>query len=159
MTNEEQLIGKFYACFNQRDCVGMQACYHDDIEFSDPVFPHLKGKQPKAMWHMLCAASKDIRITVSDIKADAQTGGCKWNAAYTFSRTNRPVLNKITAGFKFKDGKIIQHHDDFNFWAWSKQALGTPGLLLGWTPIIKNKVRRTASNNLIKFIEKNEQYK
>lgn len=159
MTNEEKLIEKFYTCFGQRDYKGMQDCYHNDIQFSDPVFPNLKSKQAKAMWHMLCAASKDLSITTSDIKADPETGSCKWNATYTFSKTNRQVLNKITAHFKFKDGKIVQHHDHFNFWKWSSMALGLPGLLLGWTPIIKNKVRGTAGDNLKKFIEKNGEYK
>ena len=47
---------------------------------------------------------------------------------------------------------IATHHDRFNFWAWARQALGTPGLLLGWSPSLKRKVRSTAAGNLKKFL-------
>jgi hypothetical protein len=158
MNNEEKLIGQFYASFSQLNYKGMQQCYRDDIIFYDPVFQQLKRKKAMAMWHMLCASSKGVSITVSDISANNELGSCKWEAKYNFSATGMTVHNKIKARFKFKDGKIIQHTDHFNLWKWSSMALGIPGLLLGWSPIIKNKVRRTASRNLEKFIEKNEEY-
>ena len=50
MNPSQQLVEKFYTCFSQKDWKGMQACYHDDIVFSDPVFVNLKGTQAKAMW-------------------------------------------------------------------------------------------------------------
>ena len=50
------------------------------------------------------------------------------------------VINDIIAEFKIKDGKIIKHQDKFDFYKWSRQALGFPGLFLGWTPFLKNKV-------------------
>ncbi|MBC7438095.1 MAG: nuclear transport factor 2 family protein, partial [Bdellovibrionales bacterium] len=49
-------------------------------------------------------------------------------------------------------GLIATHRDRFDFWAWSRQALGTPGLLLGWTPMLRNKVRTTAASNLKKYL-------
>ena len=33
-----------------------------------------------------------------------------------------------------------------------RQALGAPGLLLGWSPSLKRKVRSTAAGNLKKFL-------
>jgi hypothetical protein len=68
--------------------------------------------------------------------------------------TGRRVHNKIDATFQFQDGKIIRHHDRFNFWKWSFMALGPVGLFLGWSPFIKNKVRKQAAKNLEKFIKK-----
>ncbi|MEN9670596.1 MAG: hypothetical protein RL018_873, partial [Pseudomonadota bacterium] len=44
--------------------------------------------------------------------------------------------------------------DSFNFWAWSRQALGAPGLLIGWTPFLRAKVQATANDNLQKFLAK-----
>ncbi|MDB5894551.1 MAG: snoaL-like protein, partial [Rhodoferax sp.] len=35
---------------------------------------------------------------------------------------------------------------------WSRQALGAPGMLLGWTPMLRNKVRAQAAANLRKFL-------
>jgi hypothetical protein len=58
------------------------------------------------------------------------------------------VVNYITANFIFENGKIVKHADSFNFYNWSKQAFGITGLLLGWTPFLKNKVGKTAMKSL-----------
>ena len=49
---------------------------------------------------------------------------------------------------------ITTHRDRFNFWTWSRQALGAPGLLLGWSPYLRNKVRAQAASNLQRFLVK-----
>jgi hypothetical protein len=43
---------------------------------------------------------------------------------------------------------IVEHVDRFNFWRWSRQALGLPGLVLGWTPVLRKKVGTTATERL-----------
>lgn len=135
----------------------MQECYHQDVFFEDEAFT-LSGKEVSAMWHMLCIRGKDLNLTYSDIEANEESGTAHWEAAYSFSKTGRQVLNKIDTRFKFKDNKIIEHIDSFNFWTWSKQALGTPGLLLGWSGFLKNKVREQAAESLNAFISKHPEY-
>ncbi len=147
-----QLLHRFYTAFQQGDYATMQRCYHDEAEFSDPVFQHLKASEVKAMWQMLISASKDLRIEFGQIRADDHQGFAHWDAHYTFSKTGRPVVNRIDATFQFKDGKIFRHTDVFDFWKWSRQALGTTGLLLGWSGLVKKKVRGMASRNLEKFL-------
>lgn len=158
MSRESEVIQNFYRSFQQKDWAAMQKCYHEDIEFNDPVFPMLKGKRAKAMWHMLVAASTDLEINVSQIKTSGQQGSCHWEATYSFSKTGRKVYNKIDAEFEFKGGLIIHHHDHFNLWKWSKMALGLPGVMLGWTPFLKQKIRGMAEKNLQAFIDKNPSY-
>ena len=46
------------------------------------------------------------------------------------------------ATFKIADGLIVDHVDRFSFWKWSRQAIGTKGLLLGWTPFLRAQGRR-----------------
>jgi len=92
----------------------------------------------------------------SDAQADDVVGRVRWEAKYIFSMTDRKVHNKINASFRFQDGKIIQHHDNFNFWKWSFMALGSTGLILGWSPLVKNKVQRQVAKNLENFIKKSE---
>jgi ketosteroid isomerase-like protein len=150
--NEKTLIENFYLSFQQKDWKGMQACYHDDIVFSDPVFPHLEGPNAKAMWHMLTTSARDLDITFSNIVADEQKGSCDWEAKYSFSRTGNPVHNRIHASFLFRDGKIVKHTDTFDLTRWAGMALGLPGKLLGWTPWMQNKVRATAAGSLSRFI-------
>ena len=36
--------------------------------------------------------------------------------------------------------------------SWARQALGPPGLLLGWTPVIRTAVRRKARAGLDEFL-------
>lgn len=153
MNANEQLIHHFYTCFKNKDYKGMQACYADDATFSDAVFKNLNSSQVKAMWQMLISKSKDMRIEFGQISANEKTGKAHWDAYYTFSSTGKKVINKIDASFEFENGKIVKHTDDFNFHTWAKQALGTTGLLLGWTGFLKNKIQTTATQNLEKFMD------
>lgn len=152
----EKLIRDFYAAFSQRDAVAMAACYHSDIAFSDPAFKMLRGKEATAMWSMLCVRGKDLEIFLGDVSGDAEGGRAHWEAKYTFSQTGRAVHNKIDAVFAFRDGKIIRHVDSFDFWAWSRQALGGLGLMLGWFGPLKAMIRKKAANSLQDYMEKHQ---
>jgi limonene-1,2-epoxide hydrolase len=154
MDDHKKLIEQFYLAFNNRDFKTMQRSYADHAVFNDPVFQNLSAKEVKAMWEMLITSGTDLKIEISDVVADEKSGSCLWQARYTFSLTGKPVHNIIRAKFKFENGKIVRHDDHFDFWRWSKMALGTSGLLLGWSPIVKNKVRRTARKRLDKFLER-----
>ena len=107
---------------------------------------------------MLIIASTDLTIKFGDNEVDGQKGVCQWEAFYSFTRTGREVHNQIKASFEFKDGLIIRHEDSFDLWKWSRMALGTSGLLLGWTSFMKGKIRRMANQNLSNFIAKNPTY-
>ena len=153
------LIQKFYAAFAALDGQTMQACYASDASFEDPVFT-LRGRERiGAMWRMLCdttrAKGRDAwKLEASAISAEASIGRAHWEAHYRFSATGRLVHNVIDAQFGFKDGLIVSHRDSFDFWRWSRQALGPTGLLLGWTPLLRGKVRKTAAGNLQAFASK-----
>lgn len=147
------LIARFYRAFGARDAQAMNACYTDDIVFEDPAFGELHGAEAKGMWQMLCAKAQDLSIEASAIQADNERGSAHWEAIYTFSQTGRRVHNRIDASFRFRGGLICEHRDRFDFWAWSRQALGPAGLLLGWTPLLRNKVRAQARANLTRYLE------
>lgn len=152
MHPNEKLIHTFYSCFQTLDAKGMATCYHENIRFSDPAFPDLKGAEAGAMWEMLCSQAKGFELSFSDISANDTTGSAHWEARYDFTATRRRVHNRINAEFKFQDGKIIQHQDSFNFWKWSFMALGPMGLMLGWSPMLRKKVQQQAAKGLKKFI-------
>jgi ketosteroid isomerase-like protein len=147
-----KLIENFYTSFQNLDAEAMVGCYHPDICFSDPVFPNLSASETGAMWQMLCSQAKTLEVTFTDVQAKEQTGKAHWEAQYDFSTTGRRVHNKIDAEFEFQDGKIIKHTDIFDFWKWSSQALGPVGLLAGWTPLLRRKVQKQASERLARFI-------
>ncbi|MFC5047660.1 nuclear transport factor 2 family protein [Aquimarina hainanensis] len=147
----DELIQNFYTAFQERDATKMNACYHSNVTFSDPVFGTLKGEQAKKMWRMLCKNGKDLRVEFSDVKATEKEASANWKAQYTFSKTGRAVTNTIRASFVFKDGKIIEHHDEFNIRNWAGQALGWKGKLLGGTSFFRKKLRKQVLNMLDRF--------
>jgi ketosteroid isomerase-like protein len=147
------LIDRFYTAFAARDHEAMAACYAPDPSFSDPVFQDLRGPEVTAMWRMLCERGTDLDLSHSNVEADAERGSAHWDADYTFSATGRRVHNSIDANFRFRDGLISEHTDRFDLWAWSRQALGPVGVLLGWSPPVQGKIRSQARENLEKFME------
>ncbi|MBS1794391.1 MAG: nuclear transport factor 2 family protein [Acidobacteria bacterium] len=152
----EKLIVRFYESFARGDADGMAACYHDEIEFSDPAFGPLKGADARDMWRMLVERSRgQIEIAFRNVAADAQTGAADWTADYLFSKTGRRVFNEIHAEFEFLDGKIYRHRDAFDLWKWSRQALGLAGLFLGWSGFLQNKIRQNALSSLNDYKSKN----
>ena len=154
MTNNEELVNKFYKAFKSKDYVTMNSCYSDDIVFFDPAFGLLRGDEVRAMWQMLCKNAKDFSLSYSNIiNLDEEYSTCDWVAEYTFSKTGRRVINKIRANMKFEGGKIIEHSDAFSLHKWSAQALGFSGWLLGWNKFFQNKIKNTAKKNLLKFMQ------
>lgn len=152
MTPNEDLIHHFYTSFQQKDYRGMQECYADNATFSDSVFVNLNAAQVRAMWQMLISRGKDLELEFKVLSSKGNHVNAEWIAHYTFGATKRKVRNHIKAQFEITDGKIVKHVDQFDFYTWSKQALGTPGLLLGWTPFLRNKVRKTAMKGLADFM-------
>ena len=148
------LIDRFYTAFAERDAETMAACYAPGVRFSDPVFTDLRGNAAGGMWRMLCEQGKDLRIEHSEVRCDDETGVAHWEAWYTFSATGKKVHNVIDARFRFEDGLIVEHADTFGFYRWSRQALGVPGLLLGWTPFLQNQVRKRAGKQLDRYLAK-----
>jgi ketosteroid isomerase-like protein len=146
-----ELIARFYEAFDRRDGDAMAACYAPDARFSDPVFPGLTGAEPGAMWRMLTGRSEDLRVELVEYDAAA----AHWRATYTFTQTGRLVVNDVRARFEFGgDGKIAEHVDDFSFYRWSRQALGAPGLLLGWTLRLRRATQRKARASLDEFMKR-----
>ena len=151
--NNQELIAQFYTSFSNGKVKEMTECYHENIVFQDPVFGRLEGEKAFKMWEMLLSKkNKSTKISFNNIQTNSKNGSAHWTAEYTYGKANRKVINKVSAQFKFKDGKIIEHIDRFNLWKWTQQALGIIGYLIGWSPFMKNKIQRTTKKQLDDFI-------
>src|SRR3954452_20057470 len=150
--SNDALIRDFYAAFDQRDGDRMASLYAPDAHFSDPVFTDLNGDEPGAMWRMLTGRADDLSVELLEHEADADTGSARWKAHYTFTQTGRPVVNDVRATFRFHDGLIADHRDEFDFTKWARQAIGVLGLL----PPIRAGVRRKARAGLEDFVAKSD---
>ncbi|WP_405146885.1 nuclear transport factor 2 family protein [Sphaerisporangium sp. NBC_01403] len=148
------MIRKFYDAFANRDIDAMGRCYHPDVSFGDPVFLELEGRdRVMGMWRMLIERNRGTEVSARDIEADNYSGTAHWTAKYVFSQTGRRVVNEIDAQFRFEEGLIVRHHDQFDFRHWSRMALGLPtGVLLGWTPMLRRKVRDRARGQLDEYL-------
>jgi ketosteroid isomerase-like protein len=153
MNPYEARVAAFYAAFRELDAASMKAAYAGDAQFRDPVF-RLSGRDDiGAMWAMLIEAARqgrDVwRLDCGAISADASHGRAHWEAHYRFAATRRLVHNVVEASFSFDaGGLIVAHRDRFDFWRWSRQALGPAGAALGWTPWLRHKVQRQAAARL-----------
>ncbi len=155
MSNNTEIVHQFYQCFASKDVEGMVSLYHDQVQFTDPAFGTLQGERAKMMWRMLIERGSDnLSITHHNVQKINDTVQAQWHADYLYGAKKRKVHNEVQAQFRFKDGKIIEHVDDFNLHRWAKQALGFSGLLLGGTNFFKNKIQKTTNTFLDKYIEK-----
>ena len=147
-------IETLYAAFARLDSDAMAACYAENARFDDAAFSLSGRREIGGMWRMLCEAVKAKGRDVWKLDISAITdASAHWEPHYRFSATGRMVHNIIDAQFEFDGtGQIVRHQDSFDFWRWSRQALGTPGLLLGWSPFLRGKVRAQAGANLKKFL-------
>lgn len=144
----------------------MAACYGPQTSFFDPAFAELTNGDPGRMWQMLCSQATDLQVVLDRIglapgPADLVRPGlvmveAQWTATYTFSVTGRRVVNVVTSRLQIdvEAGVIVRQDDSFDFWKWSRQALGVPGILLGWTGFLQAKVQKMARGNLKKFAAK-----
>lgn len=158
MHPNQTTLNTFYTAFAALDADTMAQCYAPGVEFQDEVFTLHGQTEVMGMWRMLCDAVRskgreDWKLVFSGVTADAASGAAHWDATYRFSATGRMVVNRIDGSFRFDTGgRIVQHRDRFDFWSWSRQALGAPGMLLGWTPFLHNKVRQQAGAGLRKYL-------
>jgi hypothetical protein len=142
---------RFYEAFMVRDHYTMGLLYAEHATFSDPVFPLLNATGARLMWQMLLSRAEDLGVEAKIVEDGATRARVDWVAYYTFSGTGRPVVNRIQTEMAISAGKIVRQVDSFSLWRWSRQALGVRGLLLGWTPMVKNKIRAQAARSLRQF--------
>lgn len=145
------LIERLYEAFDQGDGDTMAACYEPTGTFRDPVFGELTGEQAGTMWRMFTSRPGDLRVELAEHDTTGDGGSARWIARYTFEPTGRWVENDIRATFRFSEGQIVEHTDRFSFWTWARQALGAPGLILGWTPLLPLILRRKVRRDLDRF--------
>ncbi len=155
----QECIQQLYGAFAQLDTERMATCYAENARFEDEVFQLTGKSEIMGMWGMLCDTVKaksraDWKLSFSQVSASGNQGRTHWEPIYRFSATNRMVHNVIDAKFTFNEqGLILTHHDSFDFWSWSRQALGAPGLLLGWSGFLRSKVQQQANASLRKYLK------
>lgn len=148
------LLDRFYGAFAARDGATMASCYSADAHFTDPAFD-LRGPWIGAMWRMLAERAQEFSLEYQIVEAGPDRGRVNWTARYLFSQSGRRVVNHIQAEIHIADGLIVRHVDRFSFWRWARQALGPVGAVLGWSQLLKAKVRAQALKGLKAWVDRN----
>jgi hypothetical protein len=142
---------QFYDAFMVRDHYTMGLLYAENATFSDPVFPLLNVHGARTMWAMLLSRAEDLGIEVNILEDGPSRARVQWVARYTFGATGRRLVNRISTEMAIANGRIVRQVDRFDLWRWARQALGVRGLLLGWTPMVQNEIRKQAAHSLREF--------
>lgn len=145
---------RFYEAFMVRDHYTMGLLYAEHATFSDPVFPLLNARGARFMWKMLLTRAEDLGIEVKILEDSPMRARVEWVAYYNFGATGRRVVNRIQTEMALSNGRIVRQVDRFNLWRWSGQALGIKGWLLGWTPLVRNRIRAQAAHSLLEYARK-----
>ncbi len=157
MNQNEATIHKFYTAFQNKDYTTMQSCYADDTVFNDPAFGLIDAEHARAMWEMHCKKAKKLSLTFGNIQLlDDEYATCDWCAQYQFGKNGRRVNNKIRAHLRLKDGLIVEHTDAFDFYKWTRMALGLNGFLFGWSNFMQGRIQKKARKTLVEYIDKNK---
>lgn len=124
LNNEEEsalaTVETFYKSLVGKDISGIRSVLSPKAEFSDPAYPHLKGKDVQSMWHLITESDPlNIEYKIYKVEGSVVYGG--WVADYELF--GRPIHNVIKSKFTVKNGKIVFHKDSFDFDRWSEQAL------------------------------------
>jgi len=159
---------RLVAAFARLDGDAMAACHSANASFQDQAFSLQGQRQIGGMWRTLCSATGergraawklDLRRLTDrsahweahwEAQREAQREAC-----YRFNASGRLVHKRIDAEFDLDAAGLAQRHRDrFDFWRWSRQALGLPGRMLGSTPFPGNKVRAQAAAKLQQYLAK-----
>ncbi len=112
----EEVARKFYDAFIQGRVDDMEALYAEDVHFKDTIFEYRDRKGTMHMWRKLQGAK--ITYEFDRVEGDVAIG--RWVARYKLIGR---VENHIESRLTVRDGKIVEHIDDFSWSRWSKQAL------------------------------------
>ncbi len=155
------VVGRFFEAFAASDWQTMARCYHDKASFSDPVYPDLREERIVYRWHQLLSAAEtstlksgsknshslnNLKLEYRVLFGDERKAQVLWTASYLYQ--NRSVSNEVLSTLAIWDDKIVRQVDEYNFWRWSRQALGLTGLAFGAMPWYQRSVQRSAQSRL-----------
>jgi hypothetical protein len=151
----EQLVRDFFLAYQQHSYPRMHALLSREVHFSDFAFD-IEGHRVFAMWQWFCLPDKN-RAPVSvpwfgDIGADGDGITARYRVAYTYGAARRPVDYEIRSRFLIRDQLIIDHHDEGDIRAWSRQAIGELPSRFSRTPLFNWFIRHQAQKKLDAFI-------
>jgi hypothetical protein len=159
MSNED-IVRKFFSCYQSHDFEGMQSCLDENVQFSDFAFD-IQGNQVRAMWHWFCIPflrrEEPVDVTKFDIlRTEGDVVEASYRVSYLYGDKQRPVIYFINASFVIQNDKIVKQTDTFGNISeneFAEMALGSPAQFFISIQLFKNWVKGTAIKKLNKFMQ------
>lgn len=121
----EAVMKKFYEAFTAQRPADFEGLYAPDVKFKDAVFEYSDRKGTMKMWRSILANPKNtFRFEFDRVEGDVAYG--RWVGDYKLG--GRPIRNELETRMVVRDGRIVEHTDDFDWGKWVKQALPGGGL-------------------------------
>lgn len=155
------LVQDYFEAFQKGDWKTMSRSYASNATFKDPIFPKgLKGSQIGAAWGDITQNLRP-KVTFSNIEVHGDLVTAKWSAKYPLKLpvfgTNQ-IDNDITATFRIKDGKIVEHIEHFDMNEYIQEATGLRGLSFLVRPLVRNRIRAGALENMASFLREHTSF-
>jgi hypothetical protein len=129
------VVNNFYESLGQHDTDAMTAAYDPKANFHDPLFGQLTGRhEVMEMWNTILPGIDPKKMhsdheieSVTPRKDGSYEVKLHWDAHYELR--GRHIDNSSETTMIVKNGKILDHKDDWDLDNWTRQAL--PGHLGG----------------------------
>ncbi len=159
MSNED-VVRKFFSCYQSHDFKGMNSCLDEHVKFSDFAFD-IQGNQVRAMWHWFCIPfllrEEPVDVTTFEIlHAEGDVVEASYRVSYLYGDKQKPVIYFIKTSFVIQNDKIVQQTDEFgniSEYEFAKMALGLPFQFLAFTPLLRDIVQPKAIKKLNEFMQ------
>lgn len=142
MHPNKQLLINFFTAIQNNNVDALSDCYHDELHYSDDILDDLYGDDARAMLNWFVSTREQARMLGFRIlDVTDRRGRARWEIEYRSARSGRLINREIESEFQFEDGKIIYHHDYFDWGRWARRTFGPYGTHVSWAPT-RDRVRR-----------------
>ncbi|KEO83655.1 nuclear transport factor 2 family protein [Tumebacillus flagellatus] len=137
MHPNKQLLIDFFTAIQNNDVQALSDCYHENVHDSDDILDDLYGEDARAMLNWVVSTRERARVLGFRILDVTETHGrARWELEYRSARSGRLRHREIESEFRFENGKIVWHHDYFDWGRWARRAFGPHGTFVSWRPIV-----------------------
>lgn len=143
------VVDRFFEALRRADDAVINACYHPQISYSDPLFEDLRGARVALRWRLLLREAQSFSLEHELVFADERKVQVQWTVDYALKgkKIRLPILSTLAIW----DNLIVRQVDEYEFWQYSRQAQGFAGLLLGGIEPFQQLVKRRARSDLERF--------
>lgn len=152
-------VQDFFDALARLDAYALAQCYAPSARFEDAAWSLQGTEAIAAMWEMICDDTRRLgadvwRLECLRIRGTRHRCKVDWRLSHRDPATGRLIHQRMESRFLLtRDGRIDFHENRFSLWRWSRQARGLSGWLLGWTPIMRQRVRHDAAQRLDRYLE------